>query len=135
MGTGYLMDTSAVIKYFTYAFPMEAIYFMDKAIDAKAIISFITEIELQVWSPSDETDIAIYKEFIGKSVILGISDKIIKKTIDIRKSYRLKVPDAIIAATAIVYDYILLADNDKDFLKVEGLNYLNPARELEANPK
>ena len=31
-----------------------------------------------------------------------------------------------IAATAIVYDFTLIADNDADFKKVSGLKYLNP---------
>ena len=56
-----------------------------------------------------------------------IEDSIIAKAILIRKSYKLKLPDAIIAASAVVNDYTLIADNDKDFKKVKELKYINPA--------
>ena len=55
-----------------------------------------------------------------------MNQEIITSTISIRKTHKLKLADALIAATAIVNNLILLADNDKDFLKVNGLNYINP---------
>ncbi len=48
------------------------------------------------------------------------------KTIRIRKSYQLKLPDALIAATVITHNMTLIADNDKDFGKVAALKYINP---------
>ncbi|RYF71696.1 MAG: PIN domain-containing protein [Cytophagaceae bacterium] len=35
----------------------------------------------------------------------------------------LKLPDAIIAATAIVHDFTLLSTNDSDFNKITALKY------------
>ncbi len=127
MAERYLIDTSAVIKYLTIAFPAKGISFMDSIVDVESIISFISEIELQVWNPPDPSDMIIYAEFINESKIITIEDAIIKKTIDIRKNQKLKVPDAIVAATAIVYKLTLVSDNDKDFTKVPGLKYVNPA--------
>lgn len=43
-----------------------------------------------------------------------------------RKLHGLKLPDALIAATAIVYEFTLIADNDKDFLREPSLKYINP---------
>jgi predicted nucleic acid-binding protein len=40
--------------------------------------------------------------------------------------HKLKLPDAIIAATAIDNNFTLIADNDADFKKVPGLKYINP---------
>lgn len=104
--------------------------------DSESNISFISQIELQVWNPSDPKDIQVYFQFVQSSNIFGISDEIIVSTILIRKNYKLKLADALIAATAIVNDLTLLADNDKDFLKVPGLNYINPKAEsdLMINP-
>ncbi len=65
-------------------------------------------------------------DFIANSSILKIDDEIIKQTIRIRKKYKLKMPDAIIAATAITNDFTLISDNDKDYLKIYGLKYINP---------
>ena len=126
MAKGYLIDTSAVIKYLNQTFPAKAISFINEIIDSESNISFISEIELQVWNPSNPKDIDVYLQFVQASNVFGISQEIIASTILIRKNHKLKLADALIAATAIVNDLILLADNDKDFLKVDGLNYVNP---------
>src|SRR5437016_4468978 len=104
---------------------------MDAIVDEESIISFISEIELQVWNPEDSSDMLIYTHFITESKVILIDHAIIKKTINIRKNQKLKIGDAIIAATAIVNELTLVADNDKDFKKVPGLKYINPASVLQ----
>lgn len=128
MGKRYLIDTCAVIKYLDEIFPPEALIFMDKLLDEESIISFVTKIELLVWKPPIPEDIKIRKEFINGSNVHYINDEIIDKAIEIRNETKIKLPDAIIASTAINYDLILISDNDKDFKKVvaHGLNYMNP---------
>jgi len=127
MAERYLIDTCAVIKYLTVVFPPKGISFMDNIVDEESVLSFISEIELQVWNPPNPADMVIYKEFIAESHIIKVEDTIIQKTIDIRKKQKLKIPDAIIAATAMVNDFTLVSDNDKDFTKIPGLKYINPA--------
>ena len=90
-------------------------------------ISFITEIELLAWYPENPDSRTVYHRFVEMATIEGINKEFILKTIEIRQKYKLKIPDAIIAATAIILDIILFADNDKDFLKVSVLKYNNPA--------
>ena len=51
---------------------------------------------------------------------------IIEKTIEIRKSYRIKLPDAIIAATAFVHNLTLLTRNISDYKNIEELSVINP---------
>ncbi|MCF0056736.1 PIN domain-containing protein [Dyadobacter sp. CY356] len=50
------------------------------------------------------------------------------KTADIRKNYRIKLPDAVIAATAIMYDLSLITHNYKDFENIGGLRIIDPYR-------
>ena len=57
MAKGYLIDTSAVIKYLNQTFSQKAIAFIDTVVDEESNISFISEIELQVWNPSDPADL------------------------------------------------------------------------------
>jgi len=45
---------------------------------------------------------------------------------DIRKQYKIKLPDAIIAATARIYNLTLLTRNTKDFQEISGLLTINP---------
>lgn len=128
MGERYLIDTSAVIKYLNGSFSAAGINFVDEILDEQSNISFITEIELRVWNPADISDKEIYDCFVRSSNVIKISQDIIDTTVDIRLLYKLKLPDAIIAATAITGNFSLLADNDKDFLRVPDLKYLNPAK-------
>lgn len=44
----------------------------------------------------------------------------------IRKHFRVKLPDAIIAATALVHDLSLITRNYNDFKKIQSIEILNP---------
>jgi len=124
----YLIDTCAIVKYLDNLFPQEAIAFMDVLVDDDCKVSFITKIELLVWEPLNQNDLKIREELLAGSEILFINDEIIERAIEIRKETKIKLPDAVIAATAIVNNFVLLSDNDKDFKRVValGLKYLNP---------
>jgi predicted nucleic acid-binding protein len=52
--------------------------------------------------------------------IVGLSEEVKQFTIEIRRKYRLKLPDAIVCATAIILDLNLLS-NDVQFGKVTEL--------------
>ncbi len=99
---------------------------MNEVVDLESIISFVSQIELQVWNPPDPDEVDIYYAFVAASTITGINPDIIQETIRIRKEYKLKLPDAVIAATALVNNFTLLADNNADFKRVPGLKYINP---------
>ena len=57
---------------------------------------------------------------------LYVTEDIEKQTILIRKSQKIKLPDAIIAATAIKYGLTLVTHNIIDFNKIVGLKTLSP---------
>lgn len=52
------------------------------------------------------------------------SDKLKSRIIQIRKSYKLKLPDAIIAASAIEADAVLVTA-DKEFSKIKELKLID----------
>lgn len=124
----YLIDTCVIVKYLNNLLSPDATSFMDSLVDDDSKVSFITQIELLVWNPPIPEDIIVREEFLKGSEIHYINDEIIKGAIQIRKTTNIKLPDAVIAATAIYKDYILLSTNDNDFIKVLplGLKYLNP---------
>ena len=128
MGTRYLIDTCAVIKFLQVSFPEKGLLLLDSILDNECQISFITQIELLAWKNQQESSLLVYKQFIKGSKILYINEITINQAIEIRKKTNVKLPDAIIAATALCYNFTLISDNDKDFTKITdfGLNYLNP---------
>ena len=82
--------------------------------------------ELMVWQTEDKDEIKTLKSFVESSTILSLSEAVVQRTIEVRKTFKIKLPDSIIAATALVHNYTLVADNDKDFQKVKALKYINP---------
>ena len=64
--------------------------------------------------------------FVNSSTILDLNNDIVNKTIAVRKSRKIKLPDAIIAATALVYSLTIVSRNDSDFKNIQGLNCINP---------
>ncbi len=125
MARTYLLDSNAIIDYLMEKLPLSGIEFMNKVVDDVPNVSVISQIEV-LGFPMMAADEAIFKNFFNDSNVFHLSLDIIEKTIDIRKHYKLKVPDALIAATALVYDYGVISRNIKDFSKVPILSVIDP---------
>lgn len=122
MGISYLWDTNTVIYYLQQQFSLEAEKFMDCIVeDSFPCISPITEIELLCWKSANENDLDLLKRFVNDAIVIELEKAIKLKTAEIRKQHRLKLPGAIIAATALVYDLELLTHNIKDFAGISQL--------------
>ncbi|HEX8462541.1 MAG TPA: type II toxin-antitoxin system VapC family toxin [Segetibacter sp.] len=119
----YLMDTNVVIDYLGNKLPPGGSLFIDNLFP---VISVISRIEILGWFGSTPTQLNRLNTFINNAFSFGLTENIILKTISIRQEYKIKTPDAIIAATAIVYNHILLSHNSKDFRVINGLVVLDP---------
>ena len=84
-------------------------------------LSFISELELLSYPDLNKKEKSTITDFVDDCVIIDINNRIKKETIRIRQNAALKVPDAIIAATAISEQLPFLSA-DKDFERVEGLH-------------
>ena len=115
----YLFDTNAVIYY------LEDKFTFDIQDEDVVDISFVSEIELLGKEISKEESEAIYL-FLEQVHIINIDEEIKKKTIELRKSKKLKIPDAIIVATALVNNAILLTADKEILKKVEPDFVRNP---------
>ena len=121
----YLIDTNVVSDYLSASFPNSGINLMDKAIDATPNISIITQIELLCWN-TDKITTQNVKDFVADSIVLDISPEVITQCVSLRKGKKIKIPDAIIAATALAFGYTIITNNEKDFNGIKGLKILNP---------
>ncbi len=127
MGIKYIWDTNIVIYYLQQQFPPPAEKLIDKMIaEARPVLSVITEIELLCWKSATEKDLKILHDFIGDALLVELEQPIKYKTADIRRKHPIKLPDAIIAATAMVYELTLVSRNVSDFKNIEGLKIINP---------
>ena len=75
-------------------------------------ISIITKMEILVGVTDNEE---IIKEFLNGFNIIPLNDEIAEIAVNIRKENKIKIPDAIIWATAKYTDSLLITRNTKDF--------------------
>ncbi len=119
----YLIDTNAIIDYLDNKLPEKGTNLID-GIDM--LISIINRMELLSWNEATGEQIQVLEAFINSSIVFGLDEKTILKAIDIRKNIRLKLPDAIIAATALTNGLILITRNISDFKNVPELQIIDP---------
>lgn len=122
MGKKYLIDTNVLIEYVGQLLPDEIHKKIGAIIDKEFNISFINKIEVLGHHSSDQ----ILEDFINIASIYNMDDDVIDQTIVLRKVHKIKIPDAVVAATAITYDLILLTRNVDDFKNIKKLKFENP---------
>jgi predicted nucleic acid-binding protein len=118
----YLIDTNVAIYYFGLALSKESEKFLDQILVDSYSISVINRIELLGFKGLSGNESKALNSYISNSNIFDLEENIILETIQIRKKYSIKLPDAIIAATCLVNNCSLITNNIKDFDKITGLH-------------
>lgn len=122
----YLIDSNVIIGYLDNKIPPFGMQFLHKIFDRIPNISVINKIEVLRFNSFDKKTEQILVEFVNECSIYLLNDQVIDLTISICKVNRIKLPDAIIAATAIYADLILLTRNTTDFRAITNLETYNP---------
>ena len=123
MEQGYLIDTNAAIDYLQNRLPAKA----NDIIDGNRInMSVITRMELLAWKKATSEQLKLLHSFIDASNVYNLDEQTIVEGIEIRKNHNIKLPDAIIAATALVHSYILITRNMSDFKGISKLILIDP---------
>lgn len=124
--TAHLIDSNAIIQFLDETLPEKAIDWLEQIIENEDyVISVINEIEVLSFGGRPQA-LAVAERFIQNSNVIQLTSDIIAKTIEVRQQVKLKLPDAVIAATALVHDLIIITRNTKDFKKVFGLTVVDP---------
>ncbi|NER19476.1 MAG: type II toxin-antitoxin system VapC family toxin [Symploca sp. SIO1C2] len=109
-----LLDTNVVLYYLgnrlTSTLPI-----------GKYLVSVITEMELLSYPSMSESEELIVRDFLDKITVVGLNNKIKELAIAFRKNYKLKLPDAIVAATAKSLNANLLT-NDLKLTRITEIN-------------
>jgi toxin FitB len=118
----YLVDTNSIIDAQMGKIPEKGLQFLGNVINENFIISFITYIEVLGYKDVPQTT----QDFMGLADVIEIDKAIIDACIELRKRKKIKLPDAIIAATALANNLTLISRNTKDFEDISGLTCINP---------
>lgn len=125
MAKGHLIDSNAIIGYLDNKIPAKGMAFMNGVVNSIPNISVMSKIEvLSFNAPKEAYDILL--DFIGISAVIDLTEDVVQTTIQLRKAHKIKTPDAIIAATALVHGLVLITRNTSDFKNIPGLDLLNP---------
>jgi len=123
----FLIDTNILIYFFDGK--------LDDSTKAKVIsileksfnISVITKIEFMGFRDFlDDSKQKLASEFINHANVIHLSDELVETIIELKRKYKIKLGDAIIASTALMYDFTIVTRNQKDFDSIDGLIIFNP---------
>ncbi len=113
-GNSYLFDTNAVLSFLNQPKQLQ-----DD--DSSAVyISFVNELELLSYSKLGSNEEKAIKHFLKLIEIINIDQEIKSITITLRQKYLLKLPDAIICATAMTHK-LTLVTNDLKLHKISEI--------------
>lgn len=126
MGPRYLLDSNTVIDYIARLHPENGRQWLNKIVDEEIIVSVITQIEVLSFDPGKDDNYPVLVDFFETANIFDLTGDVISKTIQIRQKQKIKLPDAVIAATALCNDFTLVTRDVKDFKNVKGLQVIDP---------
>lgn len=125
MGKEYLIDSNAIIDFCNGKLPdggRNLLFSIEQP-----VISIITHIEVLGFSNIDEAEEDKLRDFVSISRILSLNTQVaLKKTIEIKRNIRIKLPDAVIATTALISGLKSITRNISDFKDIDGLELINP---------
>ena len=114
-GINFVADTNALI------YLLNGNTCMTPYLDKNLSYSVISEMEFLSYSGITESEENSIKSLLKECEEVALSAEIKEKTIEIRKKYKTKLPDAIVAASAIVSGLPLITA-DKGFNQIVELN-------------
>jgi predicted nucleic acid-binding protein len=126
MGQGYLIDSNAIIDYTAARLQKKGSDFLEEIFNTRFFISVIVRIEVLGFNDLPDKILAM-EEFVNTAFLFPLDEAVTKETILLRRQHRkLKLGDAIIAATALIHDLDLVSRNTSDFKNIKGLRVIDP---------
>ncbi len=121
-GNRYVLDTNAIV-----ALLQSNSQLVQLLQNANWVgISVISQIEFLAFSGLTQSDRQLFQQFLRRVEVIGLTTGdagLIEKIIEIRQQYRLKLPDAVIAAIAI-QNLAGLVTADQEFAKLTPLTVI-----------
>jgi predicted nucleic acid-binding protein len=122
----FLIDTNILIYYLDNKIPETEDEKISRIIENSFNISTITKIEILGWNKITEQIKNKVEIFVSGANVIYIDEIVEQKAIEIKQKTKINLPDAIIAATAIIYKMTIITRNENDFIKIKGLKIYNP---------
>lgn len=105
-----LFDTNILIDYLN---GIEAAR-NELAFYEQPMISSITWMEVMVGASGEDEESQL-RDFLNRFVVLPVNLDVSERAVELRRQYRMRLPDAIIWATALCAAALLVSRNTRDF--------------------
>ncbi len=125
MEVNVLLDTN-ILVYHVVGSPPATKFLTEVIADQSFGLSILSVIEFLGWHGHSEQKFLECKELVGLGTIFPVSEAIAEKAIELRRSKRIKLADAIIASTALTNHLRLATRNVRDFRGINNLKIINP---------
>lgn len=126
VSSNYLLDTNIFIYYFN-GDPVVQPFFTEIATDhAIGLYCPISWPELLCYPNLSKAEANQIRAFLRTFTCIALTEPVLDRTAQIRRNYRVRLPNALIAACAIETNSILVTRNIADFQRISGINVLNP---------
>jgi predicted nucleic acid-binding protein len=121
-GQPLLFDSNILILHLRYALDDATTKLLDAAVQNKlAAISVITRSEVLSWSRHTNESLEMAQNLLANFVSIPVDEQIADAAAQIRRSVNIKLPDALIATTALNTQRTLVTANVRDFEKIANL--------------
>jgi predicted nucleic acid-binding protein len=124
--TAWLLDSNVVMGYLNQDSTQGFVDNFERALVEGAAVSVITTIEVLGWRGHDAISRASAESLLRCMDEILLATSVVQQTIALRSQYSIKLPDAVIAATALTADLKLMTRNQSDFEHIAGLTIVNP---------
>lgn len=121
----YLFDSNILIYHLNGVLNEKGTEILEEGLIGEGAYSIISKIELLGFQQSQFSETKA-RELLNYLIEIPLNSEIAEQTIQIRKAHKIKLPDAIIAATALISRIKLVTRNSSDFSKISGLVLVNP---------
>lgn len=126
VSSNYLIDTNIFIYYFNGDPVVQPIFTEITTGYAIGLYCPISWSELLCYSNLSEAEANQIRAFLRRFTCVALTEAVLDRTAQIRRNYRVRLPDALIAACAIETNSILITRNISDFQRISSINVLNP---------
>lgn len=117
-----LLDSNIII----YAARQEQVTLRQFIAAHAPAVSAVSLVEVLGYHKLTAPERQLFEAFFLAATVLPISDPVVATAVQLRQQRKLSLGDALIAATALVFNRTLVTHNTADFQWIPGLRLLDP---------